>query len=196
MNQSVYKRDFRDPRDIMRLWKFLLNQNLESNLQHNYDGGESKDSKVATGDCSIKSREGEESFVDVSRTQSELIIHNRSEEKNLQKSKSLSSLPIPKVSSLLKISTLNPLIILQQLTACRDKFKISDFPTIIDRFAHDRPAAVSLARPMSRTEYRDVYNHIGKLIIKCNIHNHSRCGKDGKYCEHAMHALTRRQKMY
>jgi hypothetical protein len=102
MNQSVYKRDFRDPRDIMRLWKFLLNENLESNLEHNDGGG--SDSKAATGDCSIKSREGEESYaqppnVDVSRTQSELIINNRWEQnENLLKSKSLTSLPIPSVS--------------------------------------------------------------------------------------------------
>jgi hypothetical protein len=100
MNQSVYKRDFRDPRDIMRLWKFLLNENLESNLKHN-DG----DGKAAAGDCSINRREGEESYAQpsitdvVSRTKSELIFNNHREEKNLMKSKSLSSLQIPSVSS-------------------------------------------------------------------------------------------------
>jgi hypothetical protein len=39
------------------------------------------------------------------------------------------------------------------------------------------------------TEYRDVYNKIGDNIMKSKIHNHTKCGRNGRNCFHVMYNL-------
>lgn len=85
MTQSVYKRDFRDPRD---LWKFLLNGNEKSNFEDNE--GVERDSK-AFEELSIKNCYHNKAKK-VERTQSDFIINNSKENETMSE-KSTTNLP-------------------------------------------------------------------------------------------------------
>lgn len=91
MNQSVYKRDFRDPRDIASLWKFLLNENVKSNFEYNAE----IDGKAKCSELSIKRHESELNYKDDNaRTKSEsCVIKDLKQSKNVVKAKSMSILP-------------------------------------------------------------------------------------------------------
>lgn len=110
MNQSVYKRDFRYPRD---LWKFLLNENLKSNFQYNINAEDN-----AVGDSieelSIKRHQQQQqsneselnnNYNDVARTKSDSCVIQIQQEQQqqhvpnklatIEKAKSMSSLSNP-----------------------------------------------------------------------------------------------------
>lgn len=72
------------------------------------------------------------------------------------------------------------------------KYKISDFPTIIDRFI---PRDEMQKQGVLTTEYRDTFSRIGEIIIKYKIHDHTKCHKV-KFCQHPLYLLGRKKKMF
>lgn len=65
--------------------------------------------------------------------------------------------------------------------------RMFNFP-YINQIAPRLPPLLS-SRPSSKTtvsEYTDEIGRIGRLIFKYNLHNHSKCGKQGRKCEHIM----------
>lgn len=100
MNQSVYKRDFRDPRDIARLWKFLLNENLKSKFEYNEENGRALG---MVEELSIKRHhhdEGNGSELSnncIGRAQSDMnVIKNQQDLRKPMKAKSVMFLPSSK----------------------------------------------------------------------------------------------------
>lgn len=98
MNQSVYKRDFRDPRD-MSLWKFFLNGNYKSNIEDN-GGGER--ATGALDELSMKNclqDHGEEA----AKTKSVMIINKDNDKKEEVKNEAKSSKSMPCLGSASKV---------------------------------------------------------------------------------------------
>jgi hypothetical protein len=102
MNQSVYKRDFRDPRD-MSLWKFLLNGNCKSN---NEDNGGDERAPRALDELSINHcRHNREE--DIARTKSAMIINKDKKGDKKEEVKVKSSMSMPCLPTVSKVSNLD-----------------------------------------------------------------------------------------
>lgn len=90
MNQSVYKRDFRDPRDIASLWKSLLNENLKSTYEHNEEDAQ------AIEELSIKCPNHENEIKNeskkITKTESNINLNEKSR-KNVMKAMSMMIIP-------------------------------------------------------------------------------------------------------
>lgn len=96
MNQSVYKRDFRDPRDIARLWKFLLNENLKSKFEYKEENGRARG---MVEELSIKQHRDEDgselSNNCIRKTHSNMnVINNQQDLRKATKAKSTMFLPL------------------------------------------------------------------------------------------------------
>lgn len=44
------------------------------------------------------------------------------------------------------------------------------------------------------TEYQDKISGTGEIIMKHRLHNHFKCGKEGRKCEHRILSLNDKQK--
>lgn len=101
MNQSVYRKDFQDPRGIARLWKFHLDldENPKSKFEYNEENGRARG---IVEEESIKRHHHEESGSNdcIERTQSDMnVTKNQQDLRNSMKAKSMMLLSSKKEDS-------------------------------------------------------------------------------------------------
>ncbi|KAG5674144.1 hypothetical protein PVAND_004129 [Polypedilum vanderplanki] len=162
------KRDFRDPRKIEKLCDFLYNESPQTNCD------------AANGKLQITREQKNGLEISNERncvSQIKVLCSCDDADKDLLRSKSMmckkacnGQLPEGSINQCFRE---NP-------HECESyKFRISDFPTQIDRFV----PRDSLNLMKQTTEYQDEFDRVASIIFKHNIHDHSRC-RNGQKCEH------------
>lgn len=225
MIQSVYKTDFRDPKQIIELWKIPNADKLKSNLfeqrkpisdastsDHKLPETKSK-INIASSVCRQMEREsgiGKKVSCsclssEINQSDDESLSNLKKKEKPNQTRCSIDVL-IPRREAEV-CGPVFPLccgpdemlckrVVLPKRKPFREEPRSRDnecyesrmfnYPFINQIVSRVKPTHMSTQLRRNLSEYNEGIGRIGSIVVKHKLHDHSKCGKEGRKCEHRL----------